>query len=303
MKTNVYQIVTDRIVEQMSKGIIPWRQPWNRVGQAFALNYVTRRPYSALNCMLLGKQGEYLTWKQIQTLGGKLKKGSKSKFVVFFDMIRIKDDKKAIVKDSETEQTETSGKTEKDTKVIPLLKYYNVFHVDDVEGIESRISEDKPVESNVKPVEEAERVIAGYLDRESTLRFVNDSPSNKAYYSPMQDMVVVPMISQYKVADEYYSTAFHELTHSTLKKSRCNREMTGAIAAFGSENYSREELVAEIGAAMLCNTCGLDAESAFRNSVAYIQSWASMLKSDPKAIVWASTRAEKASKYILGIEA
>ena len=99
---------------------------------------------------------------------------------------------------------------------------------------------------------------------------------------------------------EYYSTAFHELTHSTLIESRCNRRERGKIAFFGSKEYSREELVAEMGAAMLCSNFAIDCQKAFRNSIAYLQSWVKNLKDDPKAIVVAAGKAEKAARYILG---
>ena len=132
------------------------------------------------------------------------------------------------------------------------------------------------------------------------MTFQNDKPSGKAYYSPSKDLVVVPKINQYEIVEEYYSTTFHELTHSTMKKSRCDREEDNKMAAFGSKDYSREELVAELGAAMLCTYTGLDSEKAFKNSVAYLKGWLKALKSDNKMIVWASSRAEKAARYIIG---
>ena len=148
-------------------------------------------------------------------------------------------------------------------------------------------------------MEQAEEIIKGYLGREDKLKFTNDAPSNRAFYSPSADAVVVPMISQYEDVEEYYSTTFHELVHSTMHESRCDRKEENRLASFGSADYSREELVAELGSAMLCNVAGLDSEKAFKNSVAYIQSWLRALKNDNKMIVWASSRAEKASKYIL----
>ena len=179
-----------------------------------------------------------------------------------------------------------------------ILKWYRVFHLDDVEGIPSKI---EPIEPNetLEPVDLAEGIVNGYLFREKELRFINNRPSDRAYYSPANDEVVVPMLSQYAEVDEYYSTAFHELTHSTMTEGRCNRKQENKNASFGSENYSREELVAEIGTAMLCNMAGLDSEKCFKNSVAYIKGWSERLKKDNRAIVWAASRAEKAARYIL----
>lgn len=281
-------MVTDRIVEQMKQGIIPWQKPWVG-GGAMAISYTSRKPYSLLNQFLLGKPGEWLTWNQIQERKGSVKKGAKSRFVVFYQMVDAKDENGNLILDDKG-----------NAKTYPILKWYRVFHLDDVEGIESKI-ETVEANPNLKPIEEAEKVINGYVEREKAIgfSFINNRESGRAYYSPSEDQVVVPMLTQYAIPEEYYSTTFHELTHSTMHEKRCNRQSENKVAAFGNEDYSREELVAEIGAAMLCNVIGIEAEKAFKNSVAYIQSWLKALKDDPKMIVWASGRAEKAAKYIL----
>lgn len=282
MAKNVYQMVTDRVIEQMQQGIIPWHRPWTGAADG-AMNYVTRRPYSLLNQLLLGRDGEWLTWKQIQDCGGKLKKGAKAGMVVYYGKFVAKEEK-------------ADGTVEE--KEIPVLKYYNVFHLSDCTGIESKIEND--VHTTTRPIDAAEDIINGYLTSEDAPRFHNDQPRNRAYYAPSTDTVVVPMISQYDIAEEYYSTTFHELTHSTMKESRCNRRAENERAAFGSANYSREELVAELGAAMLCTVSGLNNDKAFKNSVAYLQGWLKALKNDNKMMVWAASRAEKAARYIMG---
>ena len=290
MENKVYQMVTDRIIEQMQNGIIPWHKPWHMAGNAeeMAINYVTRRPYSLVNQWLLLEPGEYLTFKQVTALGGKVKKGSKSRFVVFFTNVTY------------TERDKETG--EEKEKSYPLLRYYNVFRLADCEGIQSKI--EKPEAGAVVELplcDEADAAISDYVFSQPTLSFQNDKPSDRAYYSPADDKVVVPMRSQFDEMAEYYSTAFHELTHSTLTESRCNRKQDGAGASFfGSKAYSREELVAEMGAAMLCSNFGIDCEKAFKNSVAYLQSWVRELKNDAKAIVVAAGKAEKAVRYILG---
>lgn len=286
-------MVTDRIVEQMKNGIIPWHRPWTGLGIADggAVNYVSRRPYSFLNQLLLGRPGEWLTFNQVKERGGRIKKGAKSGIVVFYKKYTIKKAKRT----ENGEQAEAKVYEERD---IPLLKYYNVFHIDDCEGIESKAETFEP--SNIEPIERAEEVITGYLSREQSLKFTNDQPSNRAFYSPSADAVVVPMMSQYDIVEEYYSTTFHELVHSTMPKERCDRKQEIRVASFGSADYSREELVAETGSAMICSVLGIDSEKAFNNSVAYIQGWMKALKNDPKAIVWAASRAEKAARYIMG---
>ena len=282
-KTNVYEMVTERIIAELEKGVIPWEKPWTGV-RSGAFNRVSKRPYSLLNQMLLKHTGEYATYKQWQDLGGQVKKGEKSEIVVFWKIF-------------ETEET-NKDTGEKETKKIPLLRYYNVFHISQVEGVEPL----KPEQLNdeVEPIEEADKIITDYITREH-IEFT-ECRSNEAYYSPSSDRVVVPMKEQYKVINEYYSTTFHELTHSTGHKSRLNRLETGAVAAFGGTEYSKEELVAEIGSASLMNLLGIETVKTFRNSAAYIQSWLQVLRNDNKFIVSASSKAEKAVNYILAAE-
>lgn len=289
-KTTVYQMVADKIIEKMKQGIIPWRKTWHGVKgdgntEGMAISYTTRRAYSTLNQWLLGEEGEYLTFNQIKTLGGSINKGEKAKFVVFYTRVDCK------------RKDEKTG--EEILESYPYLKYYNVWHISQVSGIPSKIGAQVEETSEAVEVDEkAEGIILAYLGRETGLRFQNTIPSSKAYYSPSVDKVVVPMPAQFENMAEYYSTTFHELTHSTSKKERCDRA-TGHI--FGDADYSREELVAEMGSAMLCSVAGVDTEKSLTNSAGYIQGWMKSFKKDPKMIVWATTRAEKAARYILGV--
>jgi len=282
MANNVYQIVTDRIVEQMEKGIIPWNRPWTGSMNA-AISRSTGRAYSLLNQFLLGRPGEYATFKQITEAGGKVRKGEKASIVVFWKQVKI---------------TETNEDGDEEEKLIPMLRYYQVFNLDQCEGIEPKYY--KPGEEiHNDPLAEAEGIISDYVTR-SGIKFTAKL-SNEAYYSPVFDEVVVPMIDQYSNVEEYYSTTFHELTHSTGHSSRLNRLATGAHAAFGSSDYSKEELVAELGSAFLMNHCGINTSATEKNSAAYLQSWIRALKNDPRMIVTASSKAEKAVDYILGV--
>ena len=282
-------MVTDRVIEQLKKGIIPWHRPWT--GTAGTINYVTRKPYSLLNQVILGREGEWITFKQLKELGGSIKKGSKAGIVVFYG-------KYTYTKEVKEDAEEATVVKE---YAIPVLRYYKVFHISDCTGIESKV-DSKPVTVASEPIERAEVIINGYVEREEGLKVKNDEPSNRAFYRPSNDLVVVPMLSQYSVTEEYYSTVFHELTHSTMAESRCNRKKGNKMAAYGSADYSREELVAELGSAMLCTIAELNSEKAFKNSVAYIQGWLHALANDNKMIVWAASRAEKAARYILGEE-
>ena len=277
---NVYQAVTDKIIEQLENGVVPWHKPWNGLTNG-AFNRVSKKQYSLLNQMLLKHDGEYATFKQWNELGGKIKKGEKAEIVVFWKMIKVKD---------------TDGYGDEVEKTIPILKYFNVFHISQVEGVKPIVTEEKVHE----PIEEAERVISDYVSREGIE--LNEVVGNEAYYSPMTDRIVVPSKKQYEDINEYYSTAYHEMVHSTGNSKRLNRfDEETTIAPFGPEDYSKEELVAEIGASFLMSHVGIDTEETLGNSAAYINSWLNVLKGDNKFIVSAASRAEKATKYILGI--
>ena len=280
MSKNVYEMVTERIIEELEKGRIPWQKPWTGV-KSGAYNRISKKPYSLLNQMLLGKAGEWASFKQWTELGGHIRKGEKSSFVTFWKVQEIEE-----IKEDGT----------KEIKQIPLLRYYNVFHISQVEGVEPLEMETL---NTTEPIETAEKVFKDYVTRERIR--VEQTASNKAYYSPTFDLIHLPLIEQFTRAEEYYSTAFHEATHSTMKESRCNRQedRKGKLVAFGSEEYSKEELVAEIGSANILNLLGIETDHSFQNSTAYIQSWIKALRNDVKMIVSASSKAEKATKYIL----
>lgn len=279
MKANVYQMVTDRIIQALEEGVIPWQKPWTGV-RSGAFNRVSKKPYSIMNQMLLKHTGEYATFKQWQDLGGHVRKGEKSEIVVFWKLFQ-------------TEEKKDDGTTEK--KTIPMLRYYNVFHISQVEEVEPLKKEEL---KDTQPIDEAEKILNDYWTREGIT--VHKEASNRAFYSPLMDSITLPLIEQFQYAEEYYSTAFHESTHSTGHKTRLDRLKTGMDAAFGSETYSKEELVAEIGAATLVNMLGIETEKSFKNSASYVQSWLRVLKNDNKFIVSAASKAEKAVNYILG---
>lgn len=284
MNKKICQMVTDRLIDEMEKGVIPWDKPWTGTG-AGAISHSTGKPYSLLNQFILSRPGEYITFTQCKAEGGSVRKGEKGKPVVFWKQIAI-------------DEEQPDGSKEK--KLIPMLKYYTVFHIDQCDGIKPKY----PIETraHLDPIAEAETVVSLYESREA-LTIERGELSDKAFYSPARDYIQVPRLDQYTRPEEYYSTLFHEMTHSTGHKSRLNR-FTGsaANAAFGSEEYSREELVAEIGAATLNNHCGIETPHSLRNSAAYIQGWMKAIKNDPTMIVTAAGKAEKAFNYIIGDE-
>ncbi len=279
---NVYQIVTAQIIEELKKGYIPWQKPWMSMRpQSGAYNRITKRPYSILNQLLLQHEGEYATLRQWNLLGGKIKKGSRSEIVVFWKLQEFQ------------EKTEDGDLEE---KKVPLLRYYRVFHISSVEGV-TQLSRPEPAEVN--GIEAGDKVIREYAGREHVL--IREEFTDEAYYSPSRDQIVIPGKQQYKDIHEFYSTAFHEMVHSTGHKTRLHRDLSQNI--FGSEDYSKEELIAEIGSAMLMRTVGIDTGNSFRNSAAYIQGWLRQIQQDEKLVVSAAGKAEKAARYILGYAA
>ena len=272
---DIYAEITNRIIAEMEGGIIPWKKPW--IANAKAISRTTGKAYSLLNQMLLGRPGEYITFKQCQESGGHIRKGEKASMVVFWKWI-------------EQEDEETGEKKE-----VPFLRYYNVFHIDQCEGITAKHSTATAFPDGAEVLEAAQEIIYDYLSREGAK--LSHVEGDKAFYRPSTDEVVLPIRKQFVSTAEYYSTVFHELTHSTGHPSRLNRLSKPTF--FGTEDYSKEELVAEIGASALVNHVGLETVSSLRNNTAYIQNWLSVLKNDKRFIVSAAGRAEKAVNLIL----
>ena len=277
---NVFEIVTEQILSHLDKGVIPWKKPWNSKIM-LPRNLQTGKVYRGINVWLLLASSYaspyWLTFNQIRERGGSVMKGEKSSIVVYWNF----KEKQEFNKDTgEMEQVR-----------IPFLKYYRVFNVQQCEGI---AYPDQPQESNIDPIAETETIVNGYQGRpEIKHGFV------KACYNPFEDLVKMPNKASFINQEEYYSTLYHELTHSTGHQSRLNREAMNKPAAFGSKIYAREELVAEMGAAYLCGISGI-AQATIENSAAYIKGWKETISQDPKLVVMAAAMAQKAVHYIIG---
>lgn len=195
MAFDLYQAITDRIIKELETGVIPWCKPWIS-GTQGAISYETGKPYSLLNQMMLGRPGEYLTFAQIQKQGGKVKRGEKAQMVVFWKWIE-----------------KESAENPEEVETFPILKYFNVFHIDQTEGVKSRHS--KPLPDTAAVDQTADAIIADYLTRSGVT--MKHETSDRAYYQPSTDSVTLPIMAQFKNTAEYYSTAFHELTHRPRK--------------------------------------------------------------------------------------
>jgi len=280
----VYQIITDKIIDELKQGRIPWKKSWSCGNPT---NLVSMKEYNGINRLLLGlspyASPYWLTFKQAKKLGGNVRKGEKSSIAVFYTSYE---------KESPDKQP---GETSSADKTIRVLRYYRVFNVEQCEGIDYPKTD---VTRHNDILAACESVIAGYADSPDI-----QHGGSSAYYSITGDYVNLPPMDTFDGSEDYYSTAFHELIHSTGHTSRLDRfAEADKHAAFGSNDYSKEELVAEIGACFLSNNAGID-KQVFRNSAGYIQAWLSRLSSNPKWIVQAAGKAQKAADYVLGVSA
>jgi len=275
MSLDIYKMITDKILAQLEAGVIPWKKCWQG---SEPINYVTRKPYNGVNLLLLPYGGEWLTFKQTKDKGGHVRKGERGSMIVFYKQLESVD--------------EDTGKVKK----YPMLRYSTVFHISQVDGIESKL--EAVQDNDIEPIQAAENTFNDYVARSGVkVQFVKGS--NSAHYSPTSDQITMPMIEQFTTAEEYYSVLFHESAHSTGHSSRLNRLTESA--AFGSNSYSKEELTAEIAACMTLSKIGIEVQEVFENSVAYIKGWSKKLKEDKKFIVQASSQAQKATNLILNI--
>ena len=300
---NIYTMVANRIIEMVeAEGVLPWHKPWtcsSRLsddaifGEARSWN--NGRYYRGINQFVLGFCGQWATAKQIFDNGGHIKKGTKATPVVFWSFM-VKDEKTGKLRPFDENK-------DSDTDKIPFLRYINVFRI----GRDTTDIEEKDFSKNKNTTEEetkfnadeyAESIISNYVSRE-TIKFTNVINSNSAFYRPYADEIVVPNKASFENESEYYSTTFHEMTHSTGAKNRLNRDGVVKNDGFGNELYSKEELVAEMGAAMLLHITNLDIPTTLTNNAAYIKGWLKQIKEEPKILIFAASQAEKAVRFIL----
>lgn len=279
--SNVYEIITNKVISALENGNVPWHKPWHG-SKMQPRNGITGVPYRGINPFLLEvsrqtqgfKDSRWLTFKQTDKIGGKVKKGSKSTAIIFWHI---------------TERLR-NGVTEK----VPILKYYNVFNVDQLEINPAKLfAIDDYEASDWEGIPFAEAMFTNWLELSGIEFLVGDC----AAYSPINDSIMMPDKSRFPLAEDYYATAFHESIHSTGHSSRLNRIET---TSFGSEKYAKEELIAEMGSAFLCSECNI--EGTFDNSVAYIKGWLKALKDDSKLVIVAASAAQKAVDLILNRE-
>jgi len=263
----VYAIITDSIIEKLEQGTIPWKMPWSSDAPK---NLVSGKAYRGINVFLLGSLGYmspyWLTFKQAKSLGGYVNKGEKSVPVIFW-------------KSWSTLETNADGKHEEKSRFV--LRYYRVFNIEQCTLPPEEIPQADPTAQTFDPIPKAESVVEAMPNAPELTH-----QSQRACYSPLLDVVNMPRPESFDTPENYYSTLFHELTHSTGHESRLNRKGITDPVRFGSHSYSKEELIAEMGAAFLSGHCGIE-DRILDNSAAYINGWLGRLKNDPKLVVMA----------------
>jgi antirestriction protein ArdC len=274
---SVYEVVTSRILVELEKGDVPWRKPWRTLPPA---NLISKKPYRGINVFLLALAGYgsqyWLTYRQAQALGGNVRKGEHGAKIVFWKFDKFETE----TADGETEERKSA-----------FLRYYTVFNLEQTEGLKALLALPPAF-----PIESAEEIVKGMPNPPA---FEQDA---QAAYIPSRDTVTMPSRTAFESQAEFYSTLFHELTHSTGHAKRLGREGFDSPQKFGSESYSREELIAEMGSAMLCGIAGIE-QATISNSAAYLQSWIKRLKADSRLVVSAASAAQKAADYIRGVSA
>lgn len=281
---NVYEIITEKILSEIDSGTIPWHKPWKSALGEEPCNAITMRPYRGMNrflCSLSPHDRPYfLTYNQAKQANGQVRKGEKGLPIIYWQ---------------KTEKQDPNTGRKKDSF---LLRYYTVFNIEQCDGLESLVPPSLPASPSTLSLDErAEAIVSGYQHAPTIQR---SSDSAHAFYAPDRDTVVVPQLSQYATATEYYSTLYHELAHSTGHPSRLNRPTLTGFHFFGDQNYSKEELVAEFGAAFLCGEAGIENAAALKNSAAYLDGWSKKLRADSTLLIQAAAQAQKAADHILG---
>ena len=277
-RNDVYQIVTDRVISLLEAGTVPWRKPWAGGEYQFPRNLASGKPYRGVNVWLLSCAGfgspYWVSYKQARERGGNVRKGEKSSLAVFWKRLEV-DDK------------ENPGKR----KFVPLLRYYNVFNVEQCDGLAYPKPEPRAV--TFDPIAAAESIVEAMPARPE---ITHGEP--RAYYRRDVDRVNMPARDSFSVEAEYYSTLFHELVHATGHESRLAR-LANESTNFGSSTYAKEELLAEMGASYLSASAGI-LHTTVDNSAAYIASWLQRLRDDRKLVVMAAAAAQRAADFILG---
>ena len=267
--------ITNQIISDLEAGVISWDRPFL---SGLPMNYTSGKKYNGINALVLGMSNfsnpYWLTFNQARQAGGQIKKGSKGTPIIFYKL---------------NDYAKEKDNGELELKTIPYMQYSTVFNYEQTKGLK-----DKFIKVKNNPIKTAELIAENMQNKPKII------PSNQPCYMPMSDQVGINSINCFKSAQGYYSTLFHELGHSTGHEDRLNRQSSDKTRNFGSEDYSKEELIAEFTSAFLCGQAGIIRDTR-TNQSAYIQSWLKALKNDKSQLIKASSQAQKAFNYITNL--
>lgn len=267
-------MINDKIIDRLENGVIPWQMPWDASIDS-PINLISKKAYNGVNFWILldlHEQPYYLSYKQITEIGASLKKGAERFPIVFWKI-------------NQYANVDENGEVE--MKTVPYLRYYSVYNIKDVDGVPEKLIP-TPTNREFKPIQACKNIVENW-DTRPTVKH----GGGRAFYTPTFDYVQMPNPNVFHSGEEYYSTLFHELVHSTGHSSRLDRHKKFPNHTFGSKDYSQEELVAEMGAAYLCGIAGIE-NKIIDNSAAYIKGWLKRLQDDRKLFFNAASMAQKA---------
>ncbi|MCW5631865.1 MAG: DUF1738 domain-containing protein [Rubrivivax sp.] len=287
-RADVYTRVTDRILEDLAKGVRPWLKPWTSTNTEGRITPPLRHngtPYKGMNVLLLWGEALakgyaspiWMTYRQATELGAQVRKGEHGSLVVFADRFT---------------KTERNDKGDEVERSIPFMKGYTVFNTEQVDGLPAHYyAKPEPKGDPLPLIEAAEDFFA-----RTSARFQHGG--NRAFYAPARDCIQLPAADAFRDAESYAATKAHELIHWTGHETRCAREFG---KRFGDSAYAREELVAELGAAFLCASLGITPEPR-EDHASYLEHWLAVLKADKRAIFSAAAHAQRAADYLHGLQ-
>ena len=284
---DVYAMVTEKIINLLEQGVVPWRRPWTSTG--LPRNLVSKKPYRGINYFLFTAlkyvSPFWLTYRQATELGGHVRKGEESTIVIFWKVEDLK---------QSGEDLDTEDSNEKNRRRF-LLRYYRVFNLEQCELPQAVLDKLPKIETHEHdPIEAAERIIAG-MPNPPEIQYAG----SKAFYSSVTDRITLPPRELFISAEEQIATTYHEVSHATGHPKRLNRKSITEAAPFGSPTYSFEEMIAEMSAAYLCAEAGIS-PAVLENQAAYIAGWLKKLRDDRKLLVHAAAQAQQAADYVMG---
>ena len=290
MKQSIYEKLNNALLAELEKLIESgeggdWQKTWS--GGRLPTRFATGTPYRAFNAIYLslriGAEGwqssTFLTFNAARKAGGNVRKGEKGSTVEVWRPARR--NRKAV----------SDGEERKPARMF--MGAHSVFNIDQCDGVADPWKTGE--ERTHSPIEEAEKILAGMV---SPPALTHGEP--RAYYAPLEDRVNMPRPELFDSGESYYATRFHEEIHGTGHNSRLNRDSLTSLTGFGSHEYSKEELVAEFGASLLCGITGIETRKTRDNSLAYLKNWLVRLQKDTSLAVEASRLAQRAVDHILG---